>query len=466
MPLVVQLRSAVCLLGRFPALAGVDLDVAEGEVVLLSGANGAGKTTLLRLVAGLVPLHSGTATVLGHDLAEDREGARPAIGLVGHETFCYDDLTVRENLRFAAKAVRKPVEAADAALERVGLLAQAGVEHARLSAGQRRRLALAVALAREPRLLLLDEPHAGLDAEGREVLDAVVRAAPPRAAPWCWPRTSSTSAAPSPPARRSSPAAGSSAAESCRRADGLASHPDNCGSDAKTERAEVVRGEPVAGGVAGGGEGPADRDAVAGRALPDPAVRRPRAPAVRVRPRPDRGLLPRVAPGLFWVAVLLAALLAVSRAFAIEQQNDARDGLPLSGLDGSAIFLGKATADRARAARARGGPRASAWSVLYDVEVGSVALLVLAALAATVGLAATGTLYGVLAAGLRVRETLVPVLLLPVVAPVMLGATRAWEAGLGGVPSDAWPWVGLLGLFAVLYTGIGMLAFGPLLEES
>ena len=69
MPAVVRLRSAVCLLGRFPALAGVDLDVARGEIVLLSGANGAGKTTLLRLLAGLVPLYSGEATVLGHDLA-------------------------------------------------------------------------------------------------------------------------------------------------------------------------------------------------------------------------------------------------------------------------------------------------------------------------------------------------------------------------------------------------------------
>ena len=67
--LVVRLRSAVCLLGRFPALAGVDLDVAAGEIVLLSGPNGAGKTTLLRLLAGLVPLYSGEASVLGHDLA-------------------------------------------------------------------------------------------------------------------------------------------------------------------------------------------------------------------------------------------------------------------------------------------------------------------------------------------------------------------------------------------------------------
>jgi heme ABC exporter ATP-binding subunit CcmA len=177
-PHVVRLRAAVCLLGRFPALAGVDLDVAAGEIVLLSGSNGAGKTTLLRLLAGLVPLYSGEASVLGVDLASDRRSARRELALVGHETFCYDDLTVRENLRFWARAAARDEAAADDAIDRLGLLGQADVAHRRLSAGQRRRLAIAVALARDPRVLLLDEPHAALDAEGREVLDAVVRAAP------------------------------------------------------------------------------------------------------------------------------------------------------------------------------------------------------------------------------------------------------------------------------------------------
>jgi len=177
-PAVVRCRAAICLLGRFPALAGVDLDAAPGEIVLLSGANGAGKTTLLRLLAGLVPLYSGEATVLGHDLAHDRRGARRDLALVGHETFCYDDLTVRENLTFAARAAGRDRAEADRALERLDLGRLADVLHGRLSAGQRRRLAVAVALSRDPRLLLLDEPHAGLDAEGREVLDAVVRAAP------------------------------------------------------------------------------------------------------------------------------------------------------------------------------------------------------------------------------------------------------------------------------------------------
>jgi ABC-type multidrug transport system ATPase subunit len=155
------------MLGRFPALAGVDLDVQSGEIVLLTGANGAGKTTLLRLCAGLLPLRSGSAEVLGVDLAVDRRSMRRSLALVGHETFCYDDLNVRENIRFAARAAGGSAADADAA-----------VTHGRLSQGQRRRVALAIALARNPKLLLLDEPHAGLDEQSREVLGDIVRAAP------------------------------------------------------------------------------------------------------------------------------------------------------------------------------------------------------------------------------------------------------------------------------------------------
>ena len=166
------------MLGRFPALAGVDLDVQSGEIVLLAGANGAGKTTLLRLCAGLLPLRSGSAEVLGVDLAFDRRSIRRSLALVGHETFCYDDLTVRENIRFATRAVGRSVADADAALDRLSLDRVADVGHGRLSQGQRRRVALAIALARDPRLLLLDEPHAGLDEQSREVLNDVVLAAP------------------------------------------------------------------------------------------------------------------------------------------------------------------------------------------------------------------------------------------------------------------------------------------------
>lgn len=180
---------------------------------------------------------------------------------------------------------------------------------------------------------------------------------------------------------------------------------------------------------------------------------------------PDRGLLPRVAPGLFWVAVLLAGLLAVSRAFAVEGEPGVRDALRLSGLDGAAVFAGKALAVAAQLL-ALEVLLGLGVVVLYDLEAKNPVVLVLASLVATGGLAAAGTVYGVLAAGLRVRETLFPLLVLPVVTPVMLGATRAWEAALEGAPAEAWPWVQLLAVFGVIYTTMGWLAFGPLLEET
>ena len=180
---------------------------------------------------------------------------------------------------------------------------------------------------------------------------------------------------------------------------------------------------------------------------------------------PDRGVLARVAPGLFWITVLLAALLAIGRAFSIEQQHGARDGLRLAGLDGSSVFIGKAIAIAVQLAILEAVLGLTV-VVLYGVEVHGVVVLLATATAATIGLAAAGTLYGVLAAGLRARETLLPLLLLPVLAPVMLGATRAFEDGLEGVPGDAWPWVALLTVFALLYTGVGMLAFGPLWEDT
>jgi heme exporter protein B len=180
---------------------------------------------------------------------------------------------------------------------------------------------------------------------------------------------------------------------------------------------------------------------------------------------PDRGILTRVAPGLFWITVLLAALLAIGRAFSIEQQHGARDGLRLAGLDGSSVFIGKAIAIAVQLVILEAVLGLTV-VVLYGVEVHGVVVLLATATAATIGLAAAGTLYGVLAAGLRARETLLPLLLLPVLAPVMLGATRAFEDGLEGVPGDAWPWVALLTVFALLYTGVGMLAFGPLWEDT
>ncbi|MCU1503925.1 MAG: ccmA [Ilumatobacteraceae bacterium] len=175
---VIELVEAVAVLGRFPALAGANLTVERGEIILLRGANGAGKTTLLRLCAGLIGLERGSGTVLGCDLATNRAAVRAKVGLLGHTNGLYGDLTVRENIRFWGATVGASGDEVESSMSRLGLDGRlATVKVSRLSAGQKRRTALACLVARRAELWLLDEPHAGLDSAGRDELDATLRAA-------------------------------------------------------------------------------------------------------------------------------------------------------------------------------------------------------------------------------------------------------------------------------------------------
>jgi heme exporter protein B len=179
----------------------------------------------------------------------------------------------------------------------------------------------------------------------------------------------------------------------------------------------------------------------------------------------DRQLLSRVAAGLYWVTVLFAGLLAVQRSFALEASDDARDTLRLSGLDRAGIFLGKAGAVAVQLV-ALEMLLALGVAVFYGVSLRGGVLLIVTSLLATTGIAAAGTLYGAVAAGLRVRDTLLPLLVLPVLAPVLLAAARASEAALGTAAADGWPWVRLLAVFSAVYVAFGVVAFGPLLEEA
>lgn len=177
---VIQLEQAVSLIGRFPALAGVDLAVGSGEVVLLQGPNGAGKSTLLRLCAGLAPLHDGRARVLGTDIASmaGRRSVRRRVGLLGHGTALYNDLTVEQNVRFWASANGSADADVAAAMDRLGVGGRLrSVPVSGLSAGQRRRTSMAILVCRRPLLWLLDEPHAGLDRDGRDLVDSLVKQA-------------------------------------------------------------------------------------------------------------------------------------------------------------------------------------------------------------------------------------------------------------------------------------------------
>lgn len=174
----ILLSGVVVALGGFPALAGVDLAVRSGELVALRGANGTGKSTLLRLCAGLTPLTRGSARVLGVDVASRRDTVRSLVGLLGHDNGLYSDLTARENVQFVAHLVGAGTSDVDAALDRLGVDARVAATRAgALSAGQRRRTALASLVVRRAQLWLLDEPHAGLDSAARSELDGILREA-------------------------------------------------------------------------------------------------------------------------------------------------------------------------------------------------------------------------------------------------------------------------------------------------
>lgn len=180
---------------------------------------------------------------------------------------------------------------------------------------------------------------------------------------------------------------------------------------------------------------------------------------------PDRAVLAPAAAGLFWIAVLLSSVLTSHRSFAVESSNGARDGLRLSGLDPAGIFVGKAAALAVELLLLQ-CLLAIGVAVLYGARLSGAAFLLATSLAATVGLAAVGTAYGALASGLKVGETLLPLLLLPIAAPVLLGATKAFNEALAGTPSRGIGWLLLLVMFAVVYSAIGVISFGSLLEDG
>ena len=175
---VVRLDDVVAVIGSFPALAGATLSVERGEIVLLRGPNGAGKTSLLKVCSGLLPIERGTGSILGCDLDSERDLVKSRVGYLAHHNGLYADLTVTENIRYWGRLTGASETDIDRAIVGLGLDGRlAELKVASLSAGQKRRVALACLVARRAELWLLDEPHAGLDARSRDELDGVLRAA-------------------------------------------------------------------------------------------------------------------------------------------------------------------------------------------------------------------------------------------------------------------------------------------------
>lgn len=169
---MIEARNVTKSFGPRTALAGVDLSIAEGELVTLVGPNGAGKTTLLRILATLSRPSSGTVRIGGLDTRRDGERVRAEIGFLSHQTLLYDELTGEQNLHFYACMYEVANDTARVAeiLERVGLGMRRHDRVETFSRGMKQRLAVARAVLHHPRVLLLDEPYSGLDAEAADRL--------------------------------------------------------------------------------------------------------------------------------------------------------------------------------------------------------------------------------------------------------------------------------------------------------
>jgi heme exporter protein A len=179
----IQLRGLRREFGGRTALPGVDMELAQGETLVVLGPNGSGKTTLLRVLAGLLRPSAGEATVLGCPLPAQVWRLRGRVGYMGHSAALYRDLTPRENLRLAARlhalgdgATARIAELLDA----VGMEARGDDPVAELSAGMAQRVAACMAVLHEPELLLLDEPDSHLDQGARELVGALTGPAPGR----------------------------------------------------------------------------------------------------------------------------------------------------------------------------------------------------------------------------------------------------------------------------------------------
>ncbi len=167
---IVELREVTKDFGHIKALRGVSISFTAGEKVSLLGPNGAGKSTLLKIVATQMAPSSGIVKVLGYDAVKQREEIKKRVGVVGHRSFLYDELTLKENLEFYGSFLGSDRDEVVQAIGVTGLERWSGVKAGHLSYGLRKRGDISRALLGEPRLLLLDEFFSGLDRETSEAL--------------------------------------------------------------------------------------------------------------------------------------------------------------------------------------------------------------------------------------------------------------------------------------------------------
>ncbi|HMD30600.1 MAG TPA: heme exporter protein CcmB [Candidatus Acidoferrales bacterium] len=487
--------------GPVRALRPVTLEIAPGEFVALLGPNGSGKTTLLRLAALLANPTSGdvsftpsrSSSVPGSSGATGASSAailhpRRLLGVVSHATMLYDELTAEENLHLFARLYSVP----DAAAVVAQRLAAAGLAERRhdlvrtFSRGMRQRLTLARALLHSPGLLLLDEPATGLDAAGNEWL-ARELLLQHEAGCTILMSTHQGGELLSLASRILSLEAGRIVR------DAPATHGTSVSVHADPANFGPIRPAPNV-GQASACPPSSEKAEARAAAIPDSLRLWPAAWAIfskefhaELRTRelltstgvfalmvvvlfsfsfdPTREESRRFGPGLLWIAILFASSLMLQPAFLREQANDTLVALRLAPIPRYAILLGKLLANFLFLAITE-CLLLPAFAVLYNVSIAAVLPgLALVFALGTVAVVVPGTLFSAVTAHARMRELLLPLLLLPVLVPILIAGTEATASLLADPPEWSSLWLKLLAGAGVIFLTASYFLFEPLLEE-
>lgn len=174
---VIEVRNLIKRFGSKTILRNLNFQVDSGEFVALLGPNGAGKTTFLRILSSLIRPTSGDVFLAGYRLPEDASAIRSRLGVVSHMPLLYGDLSAEENLMFYARLydLGETKVRIQTIIQQVGLSARRKDLVRTFSRGMQQRLSIGRAILHNPSILLLDEPHTGLDQEACEMLDAVLK---------------------------------------------------------------------------------------------------------------------------------------------------------------------------------------------------------------------------------------------------------------------------------------------------
>lgn len=494
----------------------VSLDLRPGSVTLLAGANGAGKTTLLKIMAGLIRPSAGEVARTSRHFGSSGE-QEAAIGYLGHRTFLYPGLSALENLAFWASLHGRRHQNEDllAALQRMELDAFAEEKAGGFSRGMLQRLSLARFFLLEPDLLLLDEPGTGLDARSQAMLRREITEAAARKAAVVWithsPRENVALAdrvamlenrclrlfesgreylealektgGPSRSLRNAAEGAASEKTENTTG--GMGKRPDAAPMDRAgqetpslsadaPEAATEIRPIAATSNQAAAKSGPSFFGAALAVARKDLELTVGRGSGLlqamllglllifvfSLSLLPGQLMTPEAATAIFWMASAFCQVLIFSTLYAHEEGNLQRHGLILAPVPVQAVWLGKLLAGACLllGAQLLFFPAAV---VFLGQNMGELWLSGLCiALLADLGIVTLGSLLGALSQGQTARESLLSIVLFPLLAPLFLAGIRLGAAAFGAPePEDAASWFGLASAFDAIFLAAALVLF-------